>query len=92
MCQNASPISGNGSSATSARRQSTPSVIIATTMTSVSEPSKPASIASPEAISTASTSFVASAIRSPVRCVWKKLGPCWHSLWYRRVRSCTPRR
>jgi hypothetical protein len=65
--QKASAISGNGSSTTSARRQSTPSVIMATTTTSVSVPSKPASMASPAAISTASTSLVARAIRSPVR-------------------------
>ena len=70
MRQNASAISGNGSRATAARRQSTPSVMIASTMISVRLPSKPASIASPAAISIASMSLVASAIRSPVRCFW----------------------
>ena len=69
-------MNGNGSSATTPSRQSTPSVIIATTSTSVSVPSKPARKASPAAISTASTSLVASAIRSPVRWPWKKDGPC----------------
>jgi hypothetical protein len=63
MIQNALAISGNGSSATAARRQSTPSVIIATTSTSVSVPSNAARNASPAAISIASMSLVASAIR-----------------------------
>ena len=69
--QNASPISGNGTSAARPNRQSMARVIIASTSSSVCVPSKPASIASLAACSTASMSFVASAIRSPVRCCWK---------------------
>ncbi len=85
-------MNGNGSSATTPSRQSTPSVIIATTSTSVSVPSKPARNASPAAISTASTSLVASAIRSPVRWPWKKDGPCTARRSYSRTRSSTPSR
>ena len=82
ICQNAHAISGNGSSATRPSRQSTPSVIIATTSTSVSVPSNAARNASPAAISTASTSLVARAIRSPVRWRWKNGGPCSASRSY----------
>ena len=74
--QKPSAMNGKGNRANRARRQSTPSDIIATTSTSVWLPSKPASTASPAAISTASMSLVASAIRSPVRWPWKKCAPC----------------
>jgi hypothetical protein len=47
---------------------------------------------SPAASSTASTSLVARAIRSPVRLRLKNCGPCVVSLSYSRVRSSTPRR
>ena len=67
MRQKASPISGKGSKAMQARRQSTPSSMMPSTISRVKVPSKPASMASPAAISMASMSFVASAIRSPVR-------------------------
>ena len=70
MVQKEKAIRGKGSRAMQARRQSTPSIMIPTTITSVMLPSKPASMASPAAISIASISFVASAIRSPVRCFW----------------------
>ena len=92
MRQNAHAMKGNGSKAAKASRPSTPMPIMAITKIKVKVPSNPASIASPEAISTESMSLVASAIKSPVRFCWKKCGPCWHKRAYKRWRNCAPRR